>query len=274
MSFLGPLRHSGLALAGLGIVAAIALLAAFASLIATHSPVAADLGGRLQPPSAAHFLGTDELGRDIWSRLLFGARATLGIVALVAAATVPLGLVVGMTAGYFGGRTDAILMRMTDVFLAFPRLVLALALAAALGPGLVNAVAAIALTSWPPYARLARAEAMILRERDFVAAARLAGASHGRILRTHVLPLVLPGIVVRASLDLGGTVLVAAGLGFLGLGMAPPAPEWGAMVSAGRQVLLDHYWVATFPGAAILVLALGFNLLGDGLRDVLDPRQR
>ena len=261
-----------MALVGLAIVALLVLVAAFAPVLAPQSPVAQDLAQRLAPPGAEHWLGTDELGRDILSRLVHGARVTLLIVALVALIVTPLGLAVGMAAGYFGGWVDVVLMRVTDVFLAFPRLVLALAFAAALGPGIENAVLAIALTSWPPYARLARAETLTVRGRDFIAAARLAGASDTRILARHVLPLCLSSLIVRATLDMAGIILTAAGLGFLGLGAQPPTPEWGAMVSSGRQYLLDQWWVATIPGAAIFVVSLGFNLLGDGLRDVLDPR--
>ena len=263
-----------MALVGLAIVALLVLVAAFAPVLAPQSPVAQDLAQRLAPPGAEHWLGTDELGRDILSRLVHGARVTLLIVALVALIVTPLGLAVGMAAGYFGGWVDVVLMRVTDVFLAFPRLVLALAFAAALGPGIENAVLAIALTSWPPYARLARAETLTVRGRDFIAAARLAGASDTRILARHVLPLCLSSLIVRATLDMAGIILTAAGLGFLGLGAQPPTPEWGAMVSSGRQYLLDQWWVATIPGAAIFVVSLGFNLLGDGLRDVLDPRGR
>jgi peptide/nickel transport system permease protein len=263
-----------LATLGLGIVVLLVVVAIAAPLIATHSPVAQDLAGRLAAPSAEHWLGTDELGRDIFSRLVFGARVTLVIVGLVAIIVTPLGLAIGMAAGYFGGLVDVVLMRLTDIFMAFPRLILALAFAAALGPGIENAVIAIALTSWPPYARIARAETLTVRGRDFIAAAQLAGASDARILFRHVMPLCVSSLIVRATLDMAGIILTAAGLGFLGLGAQPPMPEWGAMISTGRQVLLDQWWVATIPGAAIFLVSLGFNLLGDGLRDVLDPRGR
>jgi peptide/nickel transport system permease protein len=263
-----------LAMVGLAIVLVLLLLAAAAPLIATHSPVAQDLAGRLKPPSAANWFGTDELGRDIYSRVIYGARITLTIVALVAILVAPIGLLVGTVAGYLGGWVDIVLMRVTDIFLAFPRLILALAFVAALGPGIENAVIAIALTTWPPYARIARAETLTLRSSDFINAARLQGASPARIVWRYVVPLCLSSVIVRVTLDMAGIILTAAGLGFLGLGAQPPSPEWGAMISSGRRYILDQWWVATMPGLAICVVSLGFNLLGDGLRDVLDPKQR
>jgi peptide/nickel transport system permease protein len=267
------LRHR-LALAGLVIVAALVLVAAAAPLLAPYAPSAQHLADRLQSPNARHWLGTDELGRDILSRLIYGTRITLGIVVLVTAIAAPLGLVIGCMAGYAGGWVDAALMRVTDVFLALPRLILALAFVAALGPGIENAVLAIALVAWPPYARIARAEALALRHSDFIAAAQLAGASPWRIVVGHVMPLCLASVIVRVSLDMAGVILIAAGLGFLGLGAQPPAPEWGAMIAAGHKYMLDQWWVAAMPGIAIAVVSLGFNLLGDGLRDVLDPKRR
>ncbi|MDX6751832.1 nickel transporter permease [Geminicoccaceae bacterium 1502E] len=268
------LRRNPLALVGLAIVACLVLVALLAPWLATHSPYDQNLEARLLPPSAAHWLGTDELGRDLYSRLVWGSRITLGIVALVAVIVGPLGLVVGTLAGYAGGWTDAVLMRLTDVFLAFPRLILALAFVAALGPGIENAVIAIAITAWPPYARIARAETITIRGSDFIAAAVVQGASPLRIIRDHVVPLCLSSLIVRLTLDMAGIILTAAGLGFLGLGAQPPMPEWGAMISTGRQYVLDYWWVAAMPGLAIAIVSLGFNLLGDGLRDVLDPRQR
>ncbi|HVW91954.1 MAG TPA: nickel transporter permease [Devosia sp.] len=261
------------ALVGLIIVALLILMAVFAPwLTLGQSPFTQDLAGRLAPPSGAHLFGTDELGRDILARTLFGARATLTIVILVSVIVVPIGLAVGTVAGYMGGWVDTILMRITDIFLAFPRLVLALAFAAALGPGIENAVIAIALTSWPPYARIARSEALTVARSDFIQAALLQGASTWRILFRHIVPLCLSSVIVRLTLDMAGIILTAAGLGFLGLGAQPPEPEWGAMVSSGRDVILDQWWVATIPGLAIFVVSLGFNLLGDGLRDVFDPK--
>lgn len=263
-----------LAMIGLGIVVVLVLTAIAAPLLATHSPLAQDLSNRLRPPSAIHWLGTDELGRDIYSRLVYGARITLMIVGLVAVLVAPVGLLVGTVAGYLGGWVDAVLMRVTDIFLAFPRLILALAFVAALGPGIENAVIAIALTTWPPYARIARAETLTLRNSDFISAARLQGAATMRIVWRYVVPLCLSSVIVRVTLDMAGIILTAAGLGFLGLGAQPPSPEWGAMISAGRKFILDQWWIATIPGLAICVVSLGFNLLGDGLRDVLDPKQR
>jgi peptide/nickel transport system permease protein len=260
------------ALAGLIIVALLILMAIFAPWLAMQSPLDQDLAGRLAAPSGAHFFGTDELGRDIFARTLFGARVTLTIVLLVAVVVVPIGLAVGTIAGYRGGWVDAVLMRITDIFLAFPRLVLALAFAAALGPGIENAVIAISLTAWPPYARIARSETLAIARSDFIQAAVLQGASTWRILFRHIVPLCLSSVIVRLTLDMAGIILTAAGLGFLGLGAQPPTAEWGAMVASGRDVILDQWWVATIPGIAIFVVSLGFNLLGDGLRDVFDPK--
>jgi peptide/nickel transport system permease protein len=263
-----------LALVGVGIVVLLIAMALAAPLLTHGDPSAQDLARRLRPPSAAFWFGTDELGRDIYTRILYGARITLGIVALVVVIVAPTGLLVGCIAGYLGGFVETVLMRVTDVFLAFPRLILALAFVAALGPGIENAVIAISLTAWPPYARIARAETMLLRESDFISVARLLGAGWARIVFVHVMPLCLSSMIVRVTLDMAGIILTAAGLGFLGLGAQPPSPEWGAMISAGRKFVLDQWWVAAFPGLAICVVSLGFNLLGDGLRDVLDPKQR
>jgi peptide/nickel transport system permease protein len=261
------------ALVGLIIVGALVLAAIFAPWFSLgKSPIEQDLASRLGAPSAAHWLGTDELGRDIFTRILYGARVTLTIVFLVSVIVAPVGLVVGMLSGYLGGWVDTLLMRITDIFLAFPRLVLALAFAAALGPGIENAVIAISLTAWPPYARMARSETLAIARSDFIQAAVLQGASTWRILFRHILPLCLSSVIVRLTLDMAGIILTAAGLGFLGLGAQPPTAEWGAMVSSGRDVILDQWWVATVPGIAIFVVSLGFNLLGDGLRDVFDPK--
>jgi peptide/nickel transport system permease protein len=261
------------ALTGLVIVGALIIVAIFAPMIAGYvSPIAQTLAERLAPPSAAHWFGTDELGRDIYARTVHGTRVTLTIVILVSVVVAPIGLTVGTLAGYLGGWVDAVLMRITDIFLAFPRLVLALAFAAALGPGIENAVIAISLTAWPPYARIARAETVTIARSDFIAAVVLQGASTARILFRHIVPLCLSSLIVRLTLDMAGIILTAAGLGFLGLGAQPPTAEWGAMVSAGRDVILDQWWVATIPGFAIFIVSLGFNLLGDGLRDVFDPK--
>jgi peptide/nickel transport system permease protein len=253
LAWLALLRNP-LALLGLAIVMTLVLAAAAAPLL------------------TGHWLGTDEFGRDLWSRVVHGARVTLYIVLLVVVTAPVFGLAVGTAAGYFGGAVGVLLMRLTDIFLAFPRLILALAFVAALGPGIENAVLAIALTAWPPYARVARAETLTVRGSDYIAAARLQGAGSWRIVTGHVMPMCLSSVIVRVTLDMAGIILVAAGLGFLGLGAQPPLPEWGLMISSGRKFLFDQWWVATVPGLAIFVVSLGFNLLGDGLRDVLDPR--
>ncbi len=265
-------KSNHLAMLGLFIVLVLILMAIFAPLIAPYHPNAQVLTDRLQFFSAQHWLGTDDLGRDIFSRIVYGSRLTLYIVILVAVIAAPIGLAVGTTAGYLGGWVDKVLMRITDIFLAFPKLVLALALVSALGPGIENAIIAIAITSWPPYARIARAETITIRNSDFISAVRLQGAGRLRIIWSHIVPLCTSSLIVRVTLDMAGIILIAAGLGFLGLGAQPPLPEWGAMISAGRKVLLGHWWVATVPGIAIFIVSLGFNLLGDGLRDVLDPK--
>jgi peptide/nickel transport system permease protein len=257
---------------GLAIIVGLLVVAAFAPWLAPYSPFEGSLADRLGPPSAAHWMGTDELGRDILSRVIYGARITLFIVLLVAVIAAPLGLLIGTVSGYFGGWVDRVLMGLTDVFLSMPRLILALAFVAALGPGIENAVIAIAITSWPVYARIARAETLTFRNAEFIAAVQMQGASHARVIGLHIVPLCLSSTIVRVTLDMAGIILIAAGLGFLGLGAQPPLPEWGAMISAGRKVLLNQWWVATVPGIAIFIVSLGFNLLGDGLRDVLDPK--
>jgi peptide/nickel transport system permease protein len=263
-----------LAVVGAVIVLALVLTAAFAPFIATHDPIAQSLGERLKPPSAAHWMGTDELGRDIWSRVVYGSRITLTIVLLVAAIAAPLGLLLGAVAAYAGGWVDRALMGLTDIFLSMPKLILALAFVAALGPGIENAIIAIAITSWPGYARIARAEALVVRRSEFVAAVELQGASAWRVIVSNILPLCVSSMIIRVTLDMAGIILTAAGLGFIGLGAQPPTPEWGAMISRGRSFILDQWWVATMPGFAIVTVSLGFCLLGDGLRDALDPRRK
>jgi peptide/nickel transport system permease protein len=267
-------RRNPLAVAGLLVLVTMLLLILLAPVLATHDPGIQELGNRLARPSAAHWLGTDELGRDVWSRLLYGGRITLGMVVAVVLLVAPIGLLVGCVAGYAGGLLDRLLMRVTDVFLAFPRLILALAFVAAMRPGVESAVIAIALTAWPPYARLARAETLTIRRTDYVAAARMTGASPSRVVLRHVLPMCMPSLVVRVTLDMSSIILTAAGLGFLGLGAQPPLPEWGTMIATARRFILEQWWVAVMPGIAIFSASLAFNLLGDGLRDVLDPKQR
>jgi peptide/nickel transport system permease protein len=265
-----------LAMMGLVIVVALVGMAIFAPLLTPWSPI---VGGdaqteRLLPPGGEHWLGTDTNSRDIWARIVYGSRTSLMIIFMVAITAAPVGVLIGTTAGYMGGWIDTVLMRITDAFLAFPKLVLALAFSAALGPGIENAILAIAVTSWPPYARIARAETLTIRHSDYIAAAQMSGASGFQILIGHILPMCLPSLIVRVTLDMAGVILIAAGLGFLGLGVAPPQPEWGAMVADGRSEILNQWWICTYPGIAIFVVSLGFNLIGDGLRDVLDPREQ
>jgi peptide/nickel transport system permease protein len=259
-------------LAGSLVVLLLLAVAAFAPWVAPHDPQAQDLALALQAPAASHWFGTDEYGRDVFSRIVWGARTTLYIVVLVTIVVGPVGLAVGTVAGYFGGAVDSVFMRVTDIFISFPSLVLALAFVAALGPGLEHAVIAIALTAWPPIARLARAETRSLRQADFIAAVRLQGASKLRILVRHIVPLCISSVVVRLTMNMAGIILTAAGLGFLGLGAQPPLAEWGAMISAGRRYMMECWWLVAMPGAAIMLVSLAFNLLGDGLRDVFDPR--
>ncbi|GGF36913.1 cytochrome c550 [Youhaiella tibetensis] len=261
-----------LAVLGAIIVIGLIVMAVFAPLFATHSPTAQNLSMRLMPPSGENWMGTDELGRDIWSRVVFGSQITLVIVLLVAVLAAPVGLVVGAVSGYFGGWVDRILMGITDIFLSMPKLILALAFVAALGPGIQNAIIAIAIATWPSYARIARAETLTIRNSEFISAVELQGASRLRVIVAHILPLCTSSMIVRVTLDMAGIILTAAGLGFIGLGAQPPLPEWGAMISRGRSFILDQWWVATMPGFAIVIVSLGFCFLGDGLRDVLDPK--
>ena len=267
-------KKSPLTVLGLALTVFLVLVAIFAPLIAPYDPIKQDPKNRLQPPSWEHPFGTDQLGRDIFSRVVWGSRISLFIALIVVAISFTVGTTIGIISGYFGGKVDEILMRITDMFMAFPRLVLALAVAAALGPGLFNTMLAIAFVSWVYYARLARASTLQIREEVYIEAARAIGASDRRILFLHVLPMVIAPVVVQATLDMGGTILTAAGLGFLGLGVQPPTPEWGVMVSEGRRFITEQWWVSTFPGFAILLATLGFNLLGDGINDVLNVRAR
>ncbi|WP_239954140.1 ABC transporter permease [Pantoea sp. Z09] len=257
---------------GLTLVAILVLTALFAPLLAPVDPNLQTISARLLPPSAQHWFGTDGFGRDLLSRVIYGARPTLLLVSLILVLTIPVGLLVGITAGYVGGWTERVLMRITDIFLSLPNLVIALALVAMLGPGLMNGALALALTSWPPFARQARAETLALRRSDYLAAARMQGITGLRLMFGHILPLCMPTAVVRAALSLGGIILSAAGLGFLGMGVQPPTAEWGSMVAEGSKVIFDQWWVAAAPGAAILFASLAFNLTGDGLRDRLDTR--
>ncbi|MGZ2381662.1 ABC transporter permease [Rhizobium leguminosarum] len=271
-SFLKRMLRSPSAGAGLVVVAVILLAALLAPVIAPYDPNLQETANRLMPPTSAHWFGTDAFGRDILSRLIYGARPTLLLVLVVVLLMAPLGIVVGILAGFFGGLTERLLMRVTDIVMSFPRLLLAFAFVAIMGPGLINGALALALTSWPAYARQARVETAALRRSDYLAAAEMVGIKGIRLLWGHILPLVLPSAIIRLALDLSGIILAAAGLGFLGLGVRPPTAEWGSMVSEGTQVIFDQWWVAAVPGLAIFITSFAFNLLADGLRDILDPR--
>lgn len=267
-------RRNPLTLVGLVIVAGFVFVAAAAPLIAIESPLAQDLTHRLTGPSPAHPFGLDSLGRDVLSRVVYGSRISVVSGVAVVSAAVTFGVAAGTAAGWHGGWWDEVLMRVTDMFLAFPSLVLAMAISAILTPSLTNALIAIAIVSWTSYARLARAQTLAIRHRDYIEAARAQGAHDLAIVARHLIPNAVAPLFVQATLEIGGIILTSAGLAFIGFGAQPPTPEWGVMVSEGRSFLMDQWWVATFPAVAILLLVLGFNLLGDGIRDVLDPRLR
>lgn len=261
-----------LLVAGFTLLGVLIITALFAPWLAPFDPNNQQMADRLMAPSVHHWFGTDSFGRDLLSRVIYGSRPTLLLVIFILVLTVPVGMAVGITAGYIGGWTERILMRITDIFLALPSLVIALAMVAVLGPGLLNGALALALTSWPPFARQARAETLQLRGGDYLAAAKMQGIRGMSLMLGHILPLCLPSAVVRAALSLGGIILSAAGLGFLGMGVQPPTAEWGSMVAEGGKVIFDQWWVAAAPGGAILLASLTFNFIGDGLRDRLDSR--
>ena len=266
-------RRTPLAMIGTVMIVIFLLVAIFAPLLATHKPFAQD-NKHLLPPSSEHFFGTDQYGRDIFSRVMYGARVEVKIICIVSVVSVGIGLLIGIPSGYFGGAVDQVLMRITDMFLAFPRLVLAMAFTAALGPNLTNTILAIGLVDWTLFARLARAETIKIKNQPYIEAVRAVGASKLRIMVLHVLPMAISPVIVQLTLRMGTIILTAAGLGFLGLGAQPPTPEWGAIVSDGRAYFIQQWWITTFPGLAIAIVVLGFNLLGDGIRDILDPRIR
>ena len=268
------LLRSPLTVIGLAIILMFVLSAVFAPLLAPMDPAQQILSQRLKPPSAGHWLGMDQLGRDVLSRLLFGAPISLTVGLVVVGSASTLGTLVGLIAGYARGTVDELLMRLTDVFFAFPPLILAMAIAGALGPSLNNAMIAIAAVTWPVYARLVRGQVLSLREREFIEAAFSIGASTPRILFRHLLPNALAPILVQASFDMGGAILSAAGLSFIGFGARPPTPEWGVMISEGSKFFSTQPWLSFFPGLAILLTVAAFNLIGDGLRDAFDPRLR
>lgn len=263
-----------MAMIGTILVAFFIVIAIFAPAIAPYDPIEINISRSLLPPSSDHIFGTDQFGRDIFSRVVYGARIEVGIILLVTVINGTIGVAVGITAGYFGGIIDDVLMRITDVFLSFPNLILAMALSAMLGRGVFNAIIAISLVGWTVIARLARAEAMKIKSLPYIEAIRALGASNTRILLLHVLPMCMSPVLVQLSLRMGSIILTAAGLGFLGLGAQPPTPEWGAIVSDGRSYLVQQWWISTFPGLFIALVVLGFNLLGDGIRDIMDPRIR
>jgi peptide/nickel transport system permease protein len=262
------------AVAGFVIIATMVIIALTAPYIAPYDPIKISLRERLSAPSMVHFFGTDEMGRDILSRVMHGARISLRIGVLVIGIAGGLGVIIGAVAGYLGRQADNIIMRVMDVILSFPPLVLAMALAAALGPNLNNAILAVAFVMIPKFARMVRGEALAVKEKQFIAAARASGAGSMWIILHHIIPNCLSSVIILATLLLGETILIAASLSFIGLGAQPPVPEWGAMISVGRKFLMDQWWYPTFPGLFILVTVIGFNILGDALRDILDPRIR
>ena len=269
-------RGNPLLVAGLVLATALVVIAIFAPLIAPYPGDAGSATHPLEsflPPSSHHWFGTDDVGRDVFSRVVYGARISLSVAAIVIAFSCIVGVPLGIAAGYFGGIVDNVLMRVTDIFLAFPALLLALALASVLTPSVGNATLAIAVTWWPWYARLARGQAASVAGRPYIESCRALGISPFRTLFRHVLPNSVTPVIVQASLDVGGVILTAAALSFLGLGAQDPTPEWGLLVSKGEAYFTTQWWLVTFPGAAILLAALAYNLVGDGLRDRLDPRR-
>jgi peptide/nickel transport system permease protein len=268
------LLRSPLTVAGLLVMLFFSLVALLAPVLAPADPIKQVLSERLQAPSAAHWLGTDQLGRDVLSRMLFGARISLTVGFVVVGVAGSFGTLVGLAAGYWRGWIEEVLMRLTDIFFAFPGLILAMAIAGALGPSLNNAMIAIAVVTWPVYARLVRGQVLFLRELAYVEAAQALGAAAPHIVLRHILPNTLAPLLVQASFDMGGAILSAAGLSFIGFGAQPPLPEWGVMISEGRKYVTTQPWLSLFPGLAIMATVTAFNLVGDGLRDALDPRLR
>ncbi len=273
--FVWSFTRSPSTMLGLGIVLVFLALAAFGPAIVPYpgdAGGAMNLGNRLKPPSAAHWFGTDEMGNDLFSRVVIASRTSLWVGLTIVGIATLVGVPLGLAAGYFGGWVRATIMRVTDIFLSVPGIVLALAIVAALGSGILNGIIALSIVWWPGYVRLVDAKALALRNEPFVEAARCVGASHARVLALHILPNCTSPIIVKASMDMGLAILAAASLGFIGLGAKPPAPEWGAMISVARTYMPNWWWYSVFPGFAIYLTVLGFNLLGDGLRDVLDPK--
>jgi len=270
----GVLARDPLGTCGIIIVLAIVVLAVVYPLVVPYNPVAADPTAVQLPPGSAHWFGTDNAGRDVFSRVLAGSRVAIGAAAVVLSIAIAVGLAVGSLAGYVGGWADELIMRATDIFLSFPPLLLAMAVNAGLGAGLLSTMAAIALTWWPSYARMVRGQVLALKEQSFVEAAHAVGLSHARIIVRHVVPNILGIVLIQATLDVGYVVLTTSSLSFVGLGSQPPTPDWGAMVADGRGDILNSWWWSTFPGLAICLLATASNLSGDLLRAALDPRGR
>jgi len=261
-------------LIGLTVIFLVVVSAVFARQIAPYDPIDQQFTAQLLAPSAAHLFGTDEFGRDILSRCIYGTRVALAVGVLADGIALVLGVLFGVVSGYVGGRVDGAIMRLMDVMLAFPYLLLAMIVVAILGPSLTNAMIAIGIVYMPRFARLVRGAVLAIREEEFVEAARAMGTSMVRILARHVLPNIMSPIIVMATLTVGFSIVETAGLSFLGLGASPPTPEWGSMLATGRSYMLTAPWIATFPGLAILITVIGFNMIGDGLRDLLDPRLR
>ncbi len=261
-------------LLGFSIIMLSAFVAIFASFIASHDPLTIDVFERFQPPCKAHLMGTDELGRDVFSRLVYGTRLTLQAGVTIVGIAAVVGILLGGIAGFWGGITETLIMRTVDVFMSFPALILALSVAAALGPSLMHAVIALSAVWWPWYTRLVRGQILSVKESDYIEAGRALGASSLRLLFRHALPNCISPVIVLATLDMGFAILTAAGLSFIGVGAQPPSPEWGAMLSTGRNYITTAWWYPTFPGIVLSLTVLGFNLLGDGFRDMLDPRWR
>ncbi len=268
------LKRNPLAMVGLVIVLITIIVALTSQWLVPYDPIAPNLDVKLNPPSTQHILGTDDMGRDIFSRILAGTQVSMASAVIIISVSMIFGLIVGLIAGYVGGWLDDLLMRLTDIFLAFPAMILAMAISATLGPSLKNALIAVASVWWPWYARLVRGQVISVRNMEYVEAAYSVGATPLRIVLRHILPNTLGPLLVQATLDVGNTILLTASLSFIGLGAQPPTPEWGSMVSVGRLYLLSYWWVPTMPGFAILLAVLGFNLMGDALRDFADVRER
>lgn len=266
------LKQNKMTWVGVIILAFIVLFSVLVPLLSPFDPNKIDLINKFQPPSSQHWFGTDEVGRDIFTRILYGARLSLGVGIFIIVIAAAIGIVIGTISGYIGGIVDTIIMRFVDMILAFPNLILAMALAAVLGPNLQNAMIAIAIVKIPVYIRLARGEAMLLKEKLFVKSAETFGINKGYILIKHIIPNAISPVIIQATLDVGDTILLIATLGFLGLGAQPPTPEWGAMISIGWTYLLTYWWYPVFPGLFLFLSSAALNLIGDGIRDVLDPK--